>query len=725
MRVSNLHRCLPAALSLAMPLFGLPAAQAAAAGDDDLKEILITATLREQRLEQIPASVTVLDRSTLRDAGRQHFEDVLNLVPNLNWAGGSSRPRYFQIRGIGEREQYEGAPNPSVGFLIDEIDFSGLGMPATLFDVGQIEVLHGPQGTHRGANALAGLIVVRGEEPDADGGVRLVAGAGDYGTRSLGLAATGGVDALDSAWRISVQKAEEDGFMENAYLGRDDTNGRDELTARLKWRWFADDHTQLDFTYLYADIDNGYDAWALDNSRVTLSDEPGEDSQRANGASLRLESTAWGGNRLTAIATYANSDSVNSFDADWGNEHSWAPFVYQYFGYYTRERTTRTLELRLASPDPVAGGGVAWLVGAYAQRLREHGADLTRGTYDDPGDEYALYGSLDELAHRYRATNLAAFGQLDGYLGTHWRWSAGLRYEQRRAHYADGGVVDGEERASRLSATDRMLGGQLSLIHELGAGRNTYVSLSRGYKAGGFNLGTLADDDEQAEALRYFDPEYLWNLETGLRAQLAGGHGHASLAAFYQWRRDQQVRTGRQRDLSNPNSYVFITANLPRGYTTGLEATLRYRLTPQLEAGGSLGLLRSRSGPATRVEDGVAVPVPSREQAHAPTYTAAVNATWRGPRGLMARVDVTAMDAFYFDVPTDHDQRSKAYALTHLKVGYETGRWSVHAWVRNLFDERYAVRGFFFSNEPPEWLPKLYTQLGEPRHFGITATVNF
>jgi len=63
----------------------------------------------------------------------------LALVPNLNWAGDTSRPRYFQIRGIGELQQYQGAPNPSVGFLIDDIDFSGLGTAATLFDVDHID----------------------------------------------------------------------------------------------------------------------------------------------------------------------------------------------------------------------------------------------------------------------------------------------------------------------------------------------------------------------------------------------------------------------------------------------------------------------------------------------------------------------------------------------------------------------------------------------------------
>ena len=149
--------------SAALLLYGAHAAavDSAAADDQVLEEVIVTATLRQQSLVATPVSITVLDERTLRDAGRQHFEDVLAAVPNLNWAGGTSRPRFFQIRGIGEREQYEGAPNPSVGFLIDDIDFSGIGMPATLFDVE----------SHRGAARAAGNALrrqrARGSDRDA------------------------------------------------------------------------------------------------------------------------------------------------------------------------------------------------------------------------------------------------------------------------------------------------------------------------------------------------------------------------------------------------------------------------------------------------------------------------------------------------------------------------------------------------------------------------------
>ncbi|NBX41701.1 MAG: TonB-dependent receptor, partial [Gammaproteobacteria bacterium] len=109
----------------------------AAVSADELQEVVITASLRPVSRLEAAASSTVLG-DELRVAGVQHLQDVLPLVPNLNWASGSSRPRYFQLRGIGETDQWQGAPNPSVGFLIDGMDFSGVGMPATLLDVAQV-----------------------------------------------------------------------------------------------------------------------------------------------------------------------------------------------------------------------------------------------------------------------------------------------------------------------------------------------------------------------------------------------------------------------------------------------------------------------------------------------------------------------------------------------------------------------------------------------------------
>jgi iron complex outermembrane recepter protein len=710
MHQSKSIACAPALLLAASALAGA----GEAAPEIELEEVVVTGTLREQALHEVAASVTVLAANTLEEAGQQHFQDVLALVPNLNWAAGASRPRYFQIRGVGEREQYEGAPNPSVGFLIDDIDFSGLGMPATLFDVAQIEVLRGPQGTRYGANALAGLIVVRGKEPAREPAYELETTLGEYGTRSIGAAATGPVAALDSAWRVSIQQYRSDGFIANGALGRKDTNGRDELTARAKWRSWLGASSTLDITLLHADIDNGYDAWTLDDSRTTQTNEPGVDRQRANAASLRLASAA-GANTLTAIASFARSKTAYGYDYDWGNTMFWQPYFYEGAERWDRVRRTGSLELRLASPEPEANG-LGWLAGAYALRLEEDGRYVSAGEYIDAFDSAWDWTDGRQIDDRYHATSLALFGQVDGGFADRWHWSAGLRVEQRRARYRDTGVINGGAQTSNFPARNRMLGGQVSLRRDVGPDATAYVLLARGYKAGGFNLGDVPDE------LRNFGPEFAWNLESGVKVQLPGGRGRADIAVFYQQRRNQQERSGLQLFPGGP--YEFITTNLSgRGYGAGLEASIEYQLLPRLAVGGSLGLLRSRTAAAT--DDG-GNPVAPREAAHAPQYTAAVNATWRHPEGFFARIDVSAMDNFYFDVPLDHDQKSRAYALTHLKAGFAGGRWSVHGWLRNVFDKQFAVRGFYFGNDPRiGWETRLYRQFGDPRQFGVTASVQF
>ena len=688
----------------------------ALANENTLEEVVVTASLRQQPLKDAPVSATVLPATVLQQAGQQHLEDVLALVPNLNWAGGTSRPRYFQIRGIGEREQYEGAPNPSVGFLIDDIDFSGIGMPATLFDVKQIEVLRGPQGMRYGANALAGLITVRGNDPEETPHYSTQATLGDYGTRALGLTATGPVPALDSSWRLALQQYRSDGFMRNAFLNRDDTNNQDELSARFKWRWRPSDTTVLDFTLLHADLNNGYDAWAIDNSRVSLADKPGKDSQRATGASVRLTSTAWSPYTLTVIGSYADSKSVNSYDADWGNAVSWGIYTDDYFSRSDRDRSTGSLEWRFESAPVSSTQRLAWLAGAYALRMHETGRDTLVGQYIDPDDHTYDGSSDDDLANRYVATNVAVFGQLDGYLTQRWRWSSGLRLEQRDARYRDAGVWNGEFRQTDLSARDQMLGGQLSTSYDLARNTTAYASLSRGYKAGGFNLGNIPPEH------RYFDPEYLWNLESGVKATVLGGRGYVDVALFYESRKNLQARTGEQLDPTNPGTYTFVTSNFASGYNTGLEGSLRYLIAPSWELGGALGILHTRASGGV---DENGNPIAAREQAHAPEYQASVYATWRHASGVIARVDVSAKDKFYFDVPSDNNMQSRAYSVTNLKLGYERPNWNAYLWARNLFDTSYAVRGFYFYNEPPFYEKKLYTQLGDPRQLGLTATWDF
>jgi outer membrane receptor protein involved in Fe transport len=696
-RAASIGACLGLALCAA-PVLASPTPDAAAAGRTSpaeapappvLEEVVVTASLRRDRLAELPASVTVLDAATVRGAGVQHLQDLLPLVPNLNWASGSSRPRYFQLRGIGETEQWQGAPNPSVGFLLDGMDFSGVGMPATLFDVGQVEVLRGPQGTTYGANALAGLINVGTRPAGRTPQTRLELTAGGFGSRAAG-AVVGGALSERVAGRLVAQRFRSDGFRENAFLGRDDTNGLDETTLRGRLAIEAGERLDVDVSALWVDLDNGFDAFALDNSRRTLSDKPGRDAQRSRGLSATADWRAAEAFRLRSVTAVTDSDIVYSFDGDWGFDPG-----YDFTSRFLRRHRTASQDLRLVSAaEAREPGGLAWVAGLYLLDVRETNDQLD--LFDGE-----VFRALDS---RYVATSAATYGQLEWRPVARWRLTAGLRAEQREARYRDS---DG----SRFAPRDRMLGGHLAAELALRDGASAYLTLSRGYKAGGFNLGPLVPDGR-----RLFDPEFLRSAELGLRLRDGGGRAALDFALFHMRRSDQQVSTSAQLDPGDPLSFIFVTDNAAQGENWGAELTADWRATDALRIGATLGALRSRYlGYRVGARD-----LDGRDQAHAPRWQYSLSIEYRGARGPYARADLQGMDAFYFS--ESHDQRSRPRALLNLRAGWAGERWDASVWVRNALDQDWAQRGFFFGNEPPDFPEKLYVQPGDPRQAGVTVS---
>jgi iron complex outermembrane receptor protein len=413
-------------LPVVLPLLCMPLSLLAEPLPD---EIVVTADLRNRPVSELPSSITIMNAEFIEEAAVQHFEELVSIVPNLNWSGDGHRARYFQIRGVGELEQYQGAPNPSVGFLIDDIDFSGIGTVASLFDVQSIEVLRGSQGSRYGANALGGLIYVQSTAPSVDRNGRLEVTVADDDALSIGAALGGALNASETAtFRVSAQKYESNGFRDNSYLKRKDTNVRDELALRARLRFAPSDAFEANVALMYSNIDNGYDAFSLDNTYTMLSDKPGKDAQESIGTSIRLDWTDLGNFSLTSITALANSDIDFSYDADWGNDDSWDPVTYDYVSDSDRERDSLSQEFRLSSDR--------WLIGVYASKLKETLLTLNTGDYYDPFYDWA--DSLNyPFGSDYQAVNASLFGQYDYDFSEATRLSAAIRFEHRDSDYSD------------------------------------------------------------------------------------------------------------------------------------------------------------------------------------------------------------------------------------------------------------------------------------------------
>jgi outer membrane receptor protein involved in Fe transport len=698
-------------------------------------EEVVVAEFRQSTTLELDASITVLNQETIESATLQHFEELIYLVPNMNFSGDGARARYFQMRGIGELEQYEGAPNPSIGFILDDIDLSGVGGISSVFDIRQVDVLRGPQATRFGASALAGMIYVQSANPTSQTEMNAEILAGNDDTLALGAAVGGGLTEHLSG-RFSIRKYRGNGFYDNVSLGIDDSNERDELTARGKLLWEFGNGWEAKLSLLYADFDNGYDAWSPENGRVTFSDNPGRDEQKTTGGSLKFSGPLSAAADFVSITGYAESDVLFSFDGEWGDADYWSPYGYDYIYADQRERESMTQEFRVvSSPDGrIFNGRSDWVLGIYGQRLEESDDILSAGLYDDsvdgPGNWCAPCLDHTTLNSGYDSNNYAVFGRLDSALTERTSLNLGLRVERWEADYADvfidhiyGDPGPGVEH--EFHPNESLWGGDVSLNHQLSEVSHLYLLVSRGYKAGGFNPSlarALGPGGALGPEAIVYDPETLLNYEAGVKGLLLEGTLSIDLSVFYMDRDDMQLRSSAQF-TDNPNDFVFITSNA-QGHSYGLEASLAWQATDNWRLHGSLGLLESKIDAynldrEADVEGGLI----GREYAHAPPYTLNLGASYASARGWVARLDFNATGAFYFDY--SHDEKSASRQVVNLKLGRQWSQWAVYGWVRNLFDEDYYTRGFSFGLEPPWFERARYTRLGDPRHYGVTVSYSY
>ena len=650
-----------------------------------LEEIVVTAELRSAPLLNQVGSISVVTAQDIREREAQHLEGILNLAPNVNFAGGSSRARFFQMRGIGERSQFQEPLNPSIGLVIDGIDFSGLGGAGTLFDVDQVEILRGPQGTLHGANALAGLIDIRSGQPAAEPGLRVEGSVGDYNTYSAGLMATGPLIADRLLYRLAINSYQSDGFINNDYLGRDDTNNQDETTLRGKLRWLASERDTVDLTALYIDIDNGYDAFSLDNTRHTLSDEPGQDKQESTalGIEWRREQENF---LLETALTAATTNSHYGFDEDWSYVGIAPDWEYSSTDLYQRDRDSYSATVRLLSSEH--------------SRLFRDSTDWLAGIYY-LGDREKLDRRYTYLENNFRSDydtdTFALFGQLDSALTERLSLITGLRVERRYTDYRDNNGVS--------SDPDKDLwGGRVALEYQLDDARMLYAEASRGYRANGINAAILAStestDDpaiiDQLTGLREYDAEHLINYETGFKANLLADTLQTRLAIFYMDRNDQQVRGSLV--IPRPDgstAFIEYTSNAAQGNNYGAELEFNWAATDQLLMFANLGLLQTEYD---NYVDDQGNDLSGRDQAQAPHYQYAVGGRFEFGGGFYLRMEVEGKDSYYFS--DRHEVKSPAYDLLNMRLGYATNNWSVALWGRNLTDKDYYVRGFGTFGNP-------------------------
>ena len=682
------------------------------------KEIIVHAGLSDESLQKVASSVTVINGDLIRETGTDHFQSLTEQIPNLNWAGGSSRPRYFQIRGIGERSHYfgEGPPNFSVGFVMDDMDLSGLGMVGLLYDLDQIEVFKGPQSSVYGPNAMAGLISMRATNPTDQFEMKSSTNFGS--DNHYGGSSVMNVRLMKNMnMRLTGIYNYSDGFRENVSQNITDSNKREEAFSRMKLSYNPNNRLSILATLIYAELKNGYDVWAPDNNTdfITYSNDKGEDSQRTYGYSLRAQFEASENLNITSITSFTETDLVHAYDGDWADStywhdnHGFDPAVegwaYEFYDKNERNRSNLTQEIRLSMGSIIMGG--------YFKQLIEQ----------DEAMGYLYGGAATDATSHYDFLVAAGYGQYGVNLTPSLKLKANVRFENNSIKYegTSQGLNDYWEKIKlppiNFYIDHAMIGYRTSLHYLKDKFTSFYGSVSQGYKSGGVNQQPYLSDIS-----RPFDPEFIQNFEVGLNR--VTNIYRTQLSAFYSLRKDQQVSLSSQQVEGDPNSFLFYTTNAGSGTIQGFEWENTLNVSSNLNMDASLGYLTTWVDKFTYfAAEGVEAIGGNRKAAMSPEITGSVGFNYENESSFFASTLMSFKDEYYFS--DSHDQKSEPYSLLNLTLGKSFEKITATICIRNAMDERYTTRGFYFGLIPPTYPDQLWKSYGDPRQICVTIDYTF
>ena len=707
----------------------------------ELEGVEVFSSLRQVNEGDLAASAIIFN-DELKMMEGQHFSDLLHRVPNLNYAGGSSRPRFFQMRGEGSVSRYadQGPPSPYIGIVLDGMDFSELGMITPLFDMQQVEVLMGVQTSLFGASASSGLINFKTNDPtDEEGGYAMLQ-FGSYNTFTNGLVYN---LPFENGWKLRLvgHSNVSDGYKENVAIGGYASANKNETSLRVKLLKEGNLITQK-YTVIASDFDNGYDNWSPDNNtdNITYSDNPGKDSQKSQIfiADYRYD---LGEQIVDLNVGISNNETLHSYDSDWGNYSFWLDepynfnpdvegYQYDFFDSFDREIDTRTTDLRFKS-NINNNNKVDYVFGLYNSTYEE--------TTDAAG--YIFGGSSTGLSSGYDITTKSVYGELAFNFDNSSTLAFAFRNEARDIDYFD------FENAGASFELDGDWNTSYKVSYELHPKENLhwYIYAAEGYHPAGVNQNPYLDMEDKT-----YDDEIYIDLTTGIRWYT--DNIKLSTSLFYLEHDGHIFETSEQLDPSNPNAFAFFKQNADSGYEYGSETSSEFKLNDRFSMGLSLGLLSGEIEFGDHAEHGDEHGEDDHDEdhdedhddhdedhddhdeheghaehgqkAHAPNWNYSLTFNYNFTEDSSLMVEIAGKDAFVFD--SMHDEyESEPYHLLNAYYSQTFDKVKLGFYAKNILDESYADRGFIFGLEPPQYSEKLYTSFGPPREIGMSLTYSF
>nr|WP_314436478.1 TonB-dependent receptor [uncultured Brevundimonas sp.] len=754
----------------------------AATGVASVGDIVVTARRRDERAQDVPIALTVVNEELLDRTGAYNVGQVTQLAPSVQLLTSNPRNTAITIRGLGASY---GLANDGleqgVGIYVDQVYY---GRPATatldFVDLDRIEILRGPQGTLFGKNTTAGALNITTQSPSFTPEGRAELSFGDYGFLQAKATFSGPIIDDKVAARFSIVSTRRDGSLDNATVGgkqnsQDAISLRGQLlfqpTDQLRVRLFADyaDLTPDCCTQVFVTVGQTlkpaaqqFPALAAGRGYTPASTNPYDRIADVDSA-IQADQIHRG---VSAIVDYdfgwASLTSVSAWRAwDWGpkNDRDYTALDITRQSANPSWQDQWSQELRLSSNG---SNRIDWTIGLYAF----HQAVETHGVTEYGKDAvYWLIGPNlpnvpDALLDGYKVFNdsrietdsYAVFGQLTWNVTERLHLTPGLRYtkEDKSGWYqaaTTGGLATTDAalitrrlgiarpQAYDASLSDDDLSGQVSLSYDFSDDVLTYASVARGYKSGGINMAGIPNLPNGQPSLTnaVVKPEVVTTWELGLKTQAFDRRVTANLAAY---RTDVEDYQANVVD-SGPGALRGYLANADKVVIQGVELDAFARPNQNLDLYANAAWTDAKydaftNGPCPLELIGsttVACDLSGKKLPGVSPWAASAGAELHGQGGFLGLpgefyggADASYRSSYNSDASVSRYTRIDSYAILNLRAGFraENG-WEAFVWVKNALDENYLQ----FVSVQSGNSGLVIGNPGDPRTVGITLRARY
>lgn len=634
-----------------------------------LEEVVVTAQKRPERLRDVPIQVDVFTSQAIADSGIHNTSDFVSFVPNMTFDRADTyRNSFVVIRGLAQVTNAD----PPIAVIVDgvpQVDQKQFNM--RMFDLDQIEVLKGPQGTLYGRNALGGAVIVNTRMPteESTGFANLNVGNGSMVSGAAGI--SGPIRSDKVLFRLSADYFHQGGLISNDFLGVKSDHVNRDWSTRGRMRIKASDAWTIDIRGQYGAFEGATNQYSWVKSANANDFVDPTNSFRPKSFGLSTDAVVkvdgdLGFANLTWINGYNRITEVSRADLDFSNPVQ-DPGGFLNLGFQVgqgQDLVTKIYsdELRLTSNTH---GALRWVVGASYQysdkSLHTRAFVDLNGQLDQIDNPNLVILNLD-VRNRYRSTG--GFAQLDYDLTPELTATVGLRYDHDAREQRN--LVT----AGSSSATFSAWQPKATLTWKPSSSKTLYVTASSGYRPGGFNASPVAPTYRQ---------EYVRNFEAGFKTGFLDNRLNIDGAVFFMRDSDYQyyyvdVRTASQ-----------IDQNIERVDIKGGELSAQWRPVDAWSLFANFGYSDAKIRELAAYPQYVGNYTPNLTP-----WNATVGTEYRAPLNgdlkWYGRIDAQLYGRKYWQLDNVDVQNSKQYL--NVRLGVEGQRWGAYLWGRNITDTR-------------------------------------